>query len=759
MIYMRRTAKFRRSFISLIVILVLIIANMSFAFAEDIGRPRTEEDYYTHGIVIIVFEPSVTDEKDVYEVADKYNLTVESLEFYTASDYPESYNIPADFQPCYIARCHIPEGMTEKETVEMIKMNRDSRVMWTDREWFALTDSLEGGETRINASVEYDYDWDNLVAGEDYVDGEMIVTFSLSVPDEDAMGEIVEKYGFSVKEVLSFTDKYASGKTALVSIDNGMTVREAIEVIEQDPMVRYAEPNLLWGTGEPEDPSDPEEIVNSGQCGDDLTWTLNTGGKLTISGTGPMWDRPFDDLSSNITSVYIEEGVTTVGTDAFAQRYELMRVKLPSTLTALEIGAFWDCNNLMEFNLPESLTSIGGDAFSGVNGIEYVILPSNLEFIGCGAFAYCRNLKQVTFTGDAPVIEENAFFSDKIVAYYDDYNDTWFENSGTENDVRQDYGGRICWACVMAKEGLLERMAGATRQETATAISKALFADGAENIIIASGDNYPDALAGGPLAYMLDAPILLVRRSQTDASTLSEIKRLGAKNAYILGGTGAVGDNVKDTLKGMGLNVERIYGADRFETAVAVAEKMDELRGGKPSVEFFVYAHNYPDALAISNVAAILESPILYIEKSGVMRDSIKKYMNSCGNTNFMIVIGGPTLINSNAETEMKKYGTVDRLYGSDRYETCIIIDTAFNDILNGDSLCLACGTNYPDALSGSVFAAFCHAPLMLVRGSDLTDLQKQYVYSKAPVNIFAFGGTGALSQSVLDEAKLYRLR
>ena len=167
MIYMRRTAKFRRSFISLIVILVLIIANMSFAFAEDIGRPRTEEDYYTHGIVIIVFEPSVTDEKDVYEVADKYNLTVESLEFYTASDYPESYNIPADFQPCYIARCHIPEGMTEKETVEMIKMNRDSRVMWTDREWFALTDSLEGGETRINASVEYDYDWDNLVAGED----------------------------------------------------------------------------------------------------------------------------------------------------------------------------------------------------------------------------------------------------------------------------------------------------------------------------------------------------------------------------------------------------------------------------------------------------------------------------------------------------------------------------------------------------------------------------------------------------------------
>ena len=171
-----------------------------------------------------------------------------------------------------------------------------------------------------------------------------------------------------------------------------------------------------------------------------------------------------------------------------------------------------------------------------------------------------------------------------------------------------------------------ERMWGATRTETAVAISQAAFPNGADSVVLASGDNYPDALAGGPLAYALDAPILLIRRSQPDQATLNEIKRLGAKTAYILGGTGVVSDGVANTLRSMGLNVERVAGSTRFDTAVEVAKRLETLCG-KPNEVFFVYSHNYPDALAVSNVAALKGTPILYVDATGNLRDSTAAYI------------------------------------------------------------------------------------------------------------------------------------
>ncbi len=477
----------------------------------------------------------------------------------------------------------------------------------------------------------------------------------------------------------------------------------------------------------------PVVIVASGQCGDDLFWTRDSEGTLTITGTGPMWDYSLEKPSpwrSTPKKVVFENGATTIGEYAFADCDKLISAVLPDTLTKICRSAFMGDRNLYEITFPESLVSIGAYAFQ-----------------------QCEGLKRAIFSGSAPEMGEGIFWGDSLAAYYNDQDESWYQEG-----VRQDYGGRICWAGCMADPNLPERMAGSNRQGTAVAISKAAFPDGAENVVIASGDNYPDALAGGPLAYMLDAPILLVCKSNPDQATLDEIKRLGAKHAYILGGPGALGENVAETLRGKGLTVERIAGSSRFETAVAVAEKMDELRGGKPAATFFVFSHNYPDALAVSNVAAIAGAPILYIEKNGVMRDSIKEYMDSCGSVNISVIIGGPALIGSNADTTLKKYGRTERIYGSNRYETCVLIDAAFNDILDGDSICVACGTNYPDALSGGVLAAYCHAPMLLVPANAISKQQQEYVYWKTPLNVFAFGGTGVLSEKVIDEIKYYAL-
>ena len=519
------------------------------------------------------------------------------------------------------------------------------------------------------------------------------------------------------EDVSGSVEAYLSGEGSMEDDD---VISDVISAADSADSSIARSNEALGNSSDAELTGSETEVIGGGQCGDDLTWTLYEDGLMIVSGTGPMWDYDSENFApwhEDVTSVMFDEGVTTVG------RY-----------------AFGNCRNLTEVIFPSTLANIYDFAFLWDDQIQMLEFPESLWHIGKYAFQQCDGIQLMLFYGDAPVIDEGAFWGDAFAAYYDDENETWKQNSGTDSDCRQHYGGRVCWASWAADPDLPERMAGLNRQATATAISRAAFGNGTENIVIASGNNYPDALAGGPLAYLLGAPILLVSKSQLDADTVQEIDRLGAKHAYILGGPGAVGENVANDLRGMGLTVDRIAGNTRFETATAVAKKIDELRGGKPHVVFFVYANNYPDALAITG------SPILYIEGNGKMRDTTKAYMDSCGRVDASAVIGGPALISLNAESELGRYGYVERIYGNDRYETCIYIDVVFRDILTGDSICLACGTNYPDALAGSVFAASCRAPLLLVRGNRLTQLQGEYLAWKTPLNVFAFGGTGALT-------------
>jgi len=285
-------------------------------------------------------------------------------------------------------------------------------------------------------------------------------------------------------------------------------------------------------------------------------------------------------------------------------------------------------------------------------------------------------------------------------------------------------------------------------------ISKASYKK-ATNVVIASGDDYADALAGVPLAYALDAPILLIRNHTLDDATLGEIKRLGAKNVFILGGEFAINAKVAKTLTNKGYKVTRLAGSDRFGTSLEIAKKLQSV-AGKPSEIIFVYSHNYPDALAVSGVAAAKECPVIYIAGTGKLTDGIAAFVKSSG-AKKATIISGPAIVNGAAEGSIKKAGvsSVNRIYGANRYETCIKINEAYASVLTGDAICVATGTNYPDALAGGVFAAINKAPLMLVDKS-LTDSQKQYIKSKNADDIYAFGGTSVVSDKLAKEiAKL----
>jgi putative cell wall-binding protein len=286
----------------------------------------------------------------------------------------------------------------------------------------------------------------------------------------------------------------------------------------------------------------------------------------------------------------------------------------------------------------------------------------------------------------------------------------------------------------------LPRIYGANRFDTAVEISKAGW-NSTDTVFIARADDFPDALAGAPLAYKLNAPILLTERGKLVDITKKEIVRLHASKAIILGGNGAVGLEVETTLKEMGLSVERIAGKSRYETAAKIAERL----GTNPGKAVIAYGGNFPDALAIAPYAAQQGYPILLTAKSSLPSETLSA-LNSIAET---IVVGGEGVISQGVFGQLPN---ASRISGESRY------DTAANIILQlggaGQSAYVATGQNFADALTGAVLAAKQNKPLLLVRKDILPEDTANLVKQKGIQNFTILGGDGAVSDIVSTHLK-----
>lgn len=117
----------------------------------------------------------------------------------------------------------------------------------------------------------------------------------------------------------------------------------------------------------------------SGSCGESLTWSLNSAGDLTISGTGDMASfiatgAPWAEYRDQVKLVMLGQGVTSIGSSAFQDCKNLETVRLPNTLTALGEAAFLRCGKLTNVSLPISLKSVGEDCFTGCEKLELLDL-------------------------------------------------------------------------------------------------------------------------------------------------------------------------------------------------------------------------------------------------------------------------------------------------------------------------------------------------------------------------------------------------
>ncbi|KAA6302014.1 MAG: hypothetical protein EZS26_001830 [Candidatus Ordinivivax streblomastigis] len=155
-------------------------------------------------------------------------------------------------------------------------------------------------------------------------------------------------------------------------------------------------------------------FAGSGTTGP-LTWVLEEG-TLTISGEGAMPDYSYPSSSapwyssrSSITTVVIEDGVTTIGADAFFDCSSLSSVTIPNSVTTIGWAAFVGCSSLSAVTIGNSVTTIGDNAFSYCSSLSLVTIGNSVMSIGKSAFYGCISLSSVTIPNSVTTIRYEAF--------------------------------------------------------------------------------------------------------------------------------------------------------------------------------------------------------------------------------------------------------------------------------------------------------------------------------------------------------------
>ena len=292
------------------------------------------------------------------------------------------------------------------------------------------------------------------------------------------------------------------------------------------------------------------------------------------------------------------------------------------------------------------------------------------------------------------------------------------------------------------------RYAGATRYDTALktadALKKSLGVDAFDNIIVADGTNYPDALAGNYLAKTKNAPLILVNHNAESEKMIKDYidANLAKKGTvYILGGTGAVASSFEKSLKDF--DVKRLGGSSRYDTNIEI------LKEASVNEEDLLVCtgEDFADSLSASAAG----KPILLTAKSGI-NNTQKKYLDTL-KTKDIYLIGGTGVISEKISEQMKSYDqdkTVDRIAGDTRYLTSVAVAKKFC-AKDSETVVLAYAQNFPDGLSGGPLALSLDAPLLLVDQSNhqaAADYAKNAGIKKAVV----LGGPSLISDDIVSK-------
>jgi len=297
------------------------------------------------------------------------------------------------------------------------------------------------------------------------------------------------------------------------------------------------------------------------------------------------------------------------------------------------------------------------------------------------------------------------------------------------------------------------RLAGADRYKTAVAISKANFdSTGQDWVVVASGQSFPDALGAGPLAAMLQAPLLLVPTSGTLPSAVAtELARLKTQNIMVVGGPAAVSDSMVYQLSkyAPANQTYTIDGANRYDTAAQTTEGWTPAVTGVPV--FVASGVDFPDALGGGAAASLLGGTMLLTTPTKLPSESVAALKRL--KPSKVVVLGGTGAISSAVFTQVKStVGSavpVTRVGGTNRFDTAAKVSSS--TLTSATEVFLTNGMSYPDALAGGAVApGFGGRPVLLTQKDCVPSQTLKEIARLGATKVTALGGTGVVSDAAL---------
>lgn len=300
------------------------------------------------------------------------------------------------------------------------------------------------------------------------------------------------------------------------------------------------------------------------------------------------------------------------------------------------------------------------------------------------------------------------------------------------------------------------RVSGADRYATAAAIADAGWPGtlpSGSTVLLATGQNYPDAVAGAAAAGHLGVPLLLSTSASLSASAAQEIRRLGPTRVVLLGGTSALSLTVASQVAALGVTVVRWSGTDRYATAATISRNT---YSGSATNVYLATGKAFPDALAGAALAAVAGGPLLLTEPTSLPPETAAEIQRL--HPSAIVVLGGTSAVSDAvADAAVAAAGGAQRsrLAGSDRYQTADEVAPTLVQVHGGttasNGILVATGYDFADALAGAAWAGTSDRPLLLVPNNHVTPHTWQTIRDLRPSSAIVLGGTKAVSDSVAD--------
>ncbi len=316
-------------------------------------------------------------------------------------------------------------------------------------------------------------------------------------------------------------------------------------------------------------------------------------------------------------------------------------------------------------------------------------------------------------------------------------------------EARDTHTASTSWTSPADLHPGVHRWGGTDRYDTARIVAE--HYGPAYTAYIASGQGFADALSASAAAAPgsdpdapdggKDAPVLLVRKHAIPRATDDALYAMNTMGVKLLGGPDAIAPMTAHGFIASEYFFEQIYGKDRYQTSAKAAQRF------RPGVKTLYVASgadaSFPDALAAGALAGSQDVPLLLTHPTKAKQstlDAVKKLRPQR-----VVVVGGHRAV---SPTVARALGADGRIAGRDRYETAAKVADRFGD---HDTVMVASGTTYPDALTGGALAATWDIPVLLTRPDRLPEATRQQMQDQKLHRAVVLGGPKAVSVRVED--------